>query len=73
MALAISRSLTFVTDDLAARRLAEERKMPITGTLGILITLVRNDHISLKEANGMLKEMIDRDYRAPIDRLDDLI
>ena len=73
LALAISRSFTFVTDDLAARKLAEERKVPITGTLGILITLVRNEHISLKEANMMLKDMINRDYRAPIERLDELI
>jgi predicted nucleic acid-binding protein len=73
LALAISRGLTFVTDDLAARRLGQERKVAITGTLGILITLVRNEHISLKEANMMLKDMTNHDYRAPIDRLDNLI
>jgi predicted nucleic acid-binding protein len=73
LALAISRRLTLVTDDLAARRLAEDRMVTLTGTLGILITLVRNETLSLKETNMMLADMIHRGYRSPIDRLDDLI
>jgi len=73
LALAISRGLTFVTDDLAARRLAEERGVPLTGTLGILITLVRSGTLSLAEANAMLVVMVQQRYRSPVDRLDELI
>ena len=73
LALAISRGLTFVTDDLAARRLATQRRVSLTGTLGILIALVRDDALSLVEANDILTEMIQRRYRAPVDRLDELI
>ena len=73
LALAISRQMTLVTDDLAARRLGEERKVPLSGTLGILIALVRQNALSLKEANGMLAAMIQRRYRSPVDRLDEFI
>jgi predicted nucleic acid-binding protein len=73
LALAISRGLTFATDDLAARRLAKERNVSLTGTCGILIALVRNDTLSLAEANAILTSMIQRHYRSPLDRLDELV
>jgi predicted nucleic acid-binding protein len=73
LALAISRVVIFVTDDLAARRLAEERGVSLSGTLGILIALVRDKAFSLKDANAMLAEMIQRHYRAPVDHLDEFI
>ena len=73
LALAVSRGLTLATDDLAARRLAQERKVPLTGTCGILIALVRQQTLPLAEANAILMTMIQRHYRAPVDRLDDLI
>lgn len=70
LALAVSRRMTFVTDDLTSRRLAEKRKVPLSGTLGILIALVRTNTLSLKAANDILEKMIQRKYRAPVDRLD---
>lgn len=73
LALAISRQMILVTDDLAARRLAGNRKVPLSGTLGILIALVRQGAFSLKEANAMLAKMIQRNYRSPVDRLDEFI
>ena len=73
LALAISRRMTLVTDDLAARRLAEKRKVPLSGTLGILIALVRHNAFPLKEANTMLATMIQRHYRSPVNRLDQFI
>jgi predicted nucleic acid-binding protein len=73
LALAISRRMILVTDDLAARRLAEKRNVPLSGTLGILIALVRQNSFSLEEANAMLTAMIQRHYRSHVDRLDDFI
>ncbi len=73
LALAISRRMTLVTDDLAARRLAEKKEVPLSGTLGILIALVRHNAFPLKEANAMLAAMIQRRYRSPVDRLDEFI
>jgi predicted nucleic acid-binding protein len=65
--------MTLVTDDLAARRLVEKSEVPLSGTLGILIALVRHSTFSLKEANAMLGAMIQRCYRSPVDRLDEFI
>jgi predicted nucleic acid-binding protein len=65
--------LTLVTDDLAARRLAKERDVPVTGTLGILIESVRSNFLTLSEANAILADMIRQRYRSPIDRLDEYV
>lgn len=73
LALAISRGLTLATDDLTARRLATQHDVPLTGTLGILIRLVREEHISLETANRFLADMIAMHYHSPVKRLDDLI
>jgi predicted nucleic acid-binding protein len=73
LALAISRRLVLVTDDLAARQLAHERRVPLTGTVGILLALVRDGSLPLAEANAILAEMIRQRYRSPVDRLDELI
>jgi predicted nucleic acid-binding protein len=73
LALAISRGLILVTDDLAARQLAQERDVLLTGTVGVLLTLVRDRSLSLTEANVILAKMIARRYRSPVDRLDELI
>lgn len=73
LALAISRGLTFVTDDLAARRLAEARGVALTGTLGMLIAMVRQGALLIEEANAMLSHMIERQFRSPVDRLDDFV
>lgn len=73
LALAISQGLILVTDDLAARKLAQERNVLLTGTVGILLASVRDGLLSLAEANEILALMIDRRYRSPVDRLDELI
>ena len=73
LALAASRGLILATDDLAARRFAESEGVSLTGTLGVLVALVRDDVLPLSEANTMLEAMIQRRYRSPVDRLDDLI
>jgi predicted nucleic acid-binding protein len=65
--------LILVTDDLAARQLAQERDVPLTGTVGILLALVRDGTLPLAEANAMLAEMIEPRYRSPVDRLDEFV
>ena len=73
LALATSREMIFATDDLAARRLSLERKISITGTLGVLIEMVQNEILSLKEANEVLSVMIRENYRSPEERLDEFL
>jgi predicted nucleic acid-binding protein len=73
LALAVTRKLTLVTDDKAARQLARTQSVPVAGTVGILIQLVRNSALSLSEANALLADMLLQRYRAPVDRLDELV
>ena len=47
--------------------------MPLTGTIGILIRLVREGHVPLAAANRILAQMIVLDYRSPVGHLDTLI
>lgn len=73
LALAMARGLVLATDDLAARRLAQCRGVDLTGTIGILVALVRDGRLALEQANATLAAMIARGYRAPVDRLDALV
>jgi len=73
LAVAITRELTLASDDLAARRVAIGRAVNLTGTLGILIRLVRESRLSFAEANAILARMIALRYRSPIGSLDGLI
>ena len=73
LALAVSRHMILITDDLAARRLAEKRNVSLSGTLGLLVALVNQGDIALEEANTLLKSMIQKHYRSPVDRLDEFI
>jgi len=73
LALAIARGLVLATDDLAARRLAKCKGVDLTGTVGILIALVRDGKLALEDANTILTAMIQRGYRAPAERLDALV
>jgi predicted nucleic acid-binding protein len=73
LSLAIVQGFILASDDLAARREAAERGVLLTGTVGILVRAVRQQHMALAEANQILAQMITLRYRAPVQRLDDLI
>ncbi|MBS1252394.1 MAG: hypothetical protein MAG451_01433 [Anaerolineales bacterium] len=73
LAAAIAHGLALATDDLAARRRATRRNVQLTGTIGILVRLVREGHLPLSEANSVLTQMIALRYRSPVDSLNDLI
>jgi predicted nucleic acid-binding protein len=73
LAVASTRGFVLATDDLAARRAATRRNVRLTGTVGILIRLVREGHLPLAEANNLLAQMIALHYRSPVERLDDLV
>ena len=72
LAVAIHRRGLLATDDLDARRIAQQRNVPLTGTIGILVACVRRGYLSLGEANSLLGEMIALGYHSPFDSLDRL-
>jgi predicted nucleic acid-binding protein len=73
LAIAKMRDMVLATDDRAARQKAAEQGVRVTGTLGILIRLVRDGHLSLPEANGCLAEMVQQGYRSPVEQLDEFL
>lgn len=70
---AVSRGMILATDDPTARRPASRRGIRLTGTIGVLVQMVRAKHLELEEANGVLATMIEGGYLAPCARLDDLL
>ena len=73
LAAARMRNMILATDDRAARRKVVEQGVRLTGTLGILIRLVRDAHLPLAQANKLLEEMVQQGYRSPVQELDSLV
>jgi hypothetical protein len=72
LAVAVQRNGRVLTDDRDARKLAAQLKIPISGTLGILLRLVQINVLALSEANEILGQMITGGYRSPVEKLEDL-
>ena len=72
LAVAQARGLIFLTDDRDARRFAQILRIPISGTLGILQSLVDDDYFDLEAADALLVEMIRKGYRSPTKSLKQL-
>lgn len=70
--MARSRTWTFLSDDFAARRLAQREGVPVSVTIGVLRQLVASQQLTPDEANRYLAIMINHGYRAPIKSLREL-
>lgn len=66
LAVAMTRQAVLVTDDRQARRLAVEGEIWVSGTIGLLLMLIRDGHLVPLEGNAMLSEMIAHGYRSPV-------
>jgi predicted nucleic acid-binding protein len=73
LAIALARGCRVLTDDRDARELARQLRIPISGTLGVLIRLVDMKHFRLDEADALLSQMIAAGYRSPVVSLRDLL
>lgn len=74
LATAIQRNGMFASDDGAARRLAEERGVPYTGSIGILADLVRRGTLSVSEADDWLETwIVQNGYYSPIESVGELL
>jgi predicted nucleic acid-binding protein len=72
LAVAARRNGRVLTDDRDARKLAAQLKIPVSGTLGILLRLVQIDMLTTPEVNEILGQMIAAGYRSPVEKLEDL-
>jgi predicted nucleic acid-binding protein len=73
LSIATTRNCKMLTDDLDARKLAQRKGIPVSGTIGVLVAAVRRGILSSDESNAMLSKMIDKGYFSPVERLDELI
>lgn len=72
-AVALQRGYRFLSDDFAARRLAEAKGVIVSGTIGILLKGVVTGVLAVAEADRLLAEMISHGYRAPVRSLRELL
>jgi predicted nucleic acid-binding protein len=73
LALAVSQGYRVFTDDRDAREMAMQMQVPVSGTLGVLVRLIDQEHISLQEADDLLNRMVAVGYRSPISSLSEII
>jgi predicted nucleic acid-binding protein len=68
---AIEHGGTLATDDLAARTLAGEHDVPVTGSIGLLVAGVERDALDVSSANEWLRTWrTERSYHAPVDSIE---
>lgn len=73
LSLAILRGWAMATDDLAARKAARAAKIPLTGTIGIILNSIKRGLLTLEEGNGLLMKMKAEGYYSPFEELDELL
>jgi predicted nucleic acid-binding protein len=73
LAMAVHRGCRIVTDDRDARELAHQLRIPLTGTLGTLMTLVDVGSLYIEEADVLLSRMIAARFRSPVLSLRELL
>jgi len=72
LALARYRDYPFLTDDRIARREARRLGVSLSGTIGALVSLVKEGLVSLEQANEALQQMIALGYHSPVQSLAEL-
>jgi predicted nucleic acid-binding protein len=72
LAVCMSRDLKILTDDMDARKFAQRTGIPVSGTIGVLVSATEKGIISRMEADDLLSKMIDKGFYSPIKRLDEL-
>lgn len=69
VAAAAVRHWQFFSDDLAARLAASQRGIRISGSVGVLIALVKQARLTVHEADDLLQAMRAQGYRSPVHTL----
>lgn len=71
---AIERDGTIATDDLAARRLASELGVPVTGSIGLLVLGIKRERVDNETADEWIETWRDeRGYYAPVESVTNLL
>lgn len=71
---AIEHSGTLATDDLAARRMAAQRDVPVTGSIGLLVLGIESGRLNRDTADEWLDTWRDqRGYYAPVESVSEIV
>lgn len=73
LAIAIARESDFLSDDGDARAIARREGVRLSGSIGVLLSLVQSGQIDLKRANDALNDFIRYGYYSPVKTLDPLL
>jgi predicted nucleic acid-binding protein len=73
LAVAIHRKHGILTDDMDARKVARRAGIQVSGSVGVLVTMVKQRVIDLQEGNKTLQELISAGYFSPVEELDGLL
>lgn len=72
LAVASKRQCKFLSDDFAARRMAQQKGLKVSGTLGVLLRLVDQQRLTFEAADALLQTLLLYGYRSPVQSLRDL-
>lgn len=71
---ALQHNGTLATDDMAARRIADDRNRPIVGSIGLLVLSVERGRLDKETADSWLDAWRnDRGYYAPVESVTDVL
>ena len=73
LAIAAQRKWVFLSDDRAARRAAGKLDVSVSGTLGVLVSLVKRGLIKGEEGDLALQAMVSKGYFSPVRSIAELI
>ncbi len=73
LTLAKTRGMKFATDDWDARRRGQRLGIPITGTIGVLAILVKDEKLNFAEADVLLHQMIRAGFHAPVKSVKEIL
>jgi len=73
LAIAINRGYDLLSDDMAVRKIAMREGIRLSGSIGVLLELIRIDRISTEKGNTILRGFIKHGYFSPVDKLDELL
>lgn len=71
---AVEENGTLATDDLAARRLAGELDIPVTGSIGLLVLGIKREQVDAETADEWVETWrSERGYYAPVESVTELL
>lgn len=73
LAMALERNCRILTDDRDAREFARRLRIPLSGTLGVLVRLIDIKRLTVDQGDQLLQEMLVAGYRSPVTSLRDIL